>query len=87
MDYLMDAFLASKTVRYGVKGRKYIGSPAKFYFEDVALRKARLNVWQMEENQIMENIIYDELCIRGYHVDVGIVEQFGENSENKITKK
>ena len=87
MDYLMDAFLVSRAVRYDIKGRKYIGSPAKFYFEDVGLRNARLNFWQMEENHSMENIIYNELRIRGYHVDVGIVEQFGKNSENKTMKK
>ena len=87
MDYLMDAFLVSKAVRYDIKGRKYIGSPAKFYFEDVGLRNARLNFRQMEENHIMENIIYNELRIRGYRVDVGLVEQFGKNSENKTTKK
>jgi len=87
MDYLMDAFLVSKAVRYDIKGRKYIGSPAKFYFEDVGLRNARLNFRQMEENHIMENIIYNELRIRGYHVDVGLVEQFGKNSENMTTKK
>ena len=87
MDYLMDAFLVSKAVRYDIKGRKYIGSPAKFYFEDVGLRNARLNFRQMEENHIMENIIYNELRIRGYHVDVGVVKQFGKNSENKTTKK
>ncbi len=87
MDYLMDAFLVSKAVRYDIKGRKYIGSPAKFYFEDVGLRNARLNFRQMEENHIMENVIYNELRIRGYHVDVGLVEQFGKNSENKTTKK
>lgn len=87
MDYLMDAFLVSKAVRYDIKGRKYIGSPAKFYFEDVGLRNARLNFRQMEENHIMENIIYNELRIRGYRVDVGLVQQFGKNSENKTTKK
>ncbi len=87
MDYLTDAFLINKAVRYDIKGRKYIGSPAKFYFEDVGLRNARLNFRQMEENHIMENIIYNELRIRGYNVDVGIVEQFGKNSENKTTKK
>ena len=87
MDYLMDAFLVSKAVRYDIKGRKYIGSPAKFYFEDVGLRNARLNFRQMEENHIMENIIYNELRIRGYHVDVGLLEQYGKNSENKTTKK
>ena len=87
LDYLTDAFLVSTAVRYDIKGRKYIGSPAKFYFEDVGLRNARLNFRQMEENHIMENIIYNELRIRGYHVDVGLVEQYGKNSENKTTKK
>lgn len=87
IDYLTDAFLVSKAVRYDIKGRKYIGSPAKYYFEDVGLRNARLNFRQMEENHIMENIIYNELRIRGYHVDVGVVKQFGKNSENKTTKK
>ena len=87
MDYLMDAFLVSKAVRYDIKGRRYIGSPAKFYFEDVGLRNARLNFRQMEENHIMENILYNELRIRGYHVDVGLVEQFGKSSDNKTTKK
>ncbi|MBR4753362.1 MAG: ATP-binding protein [Thermoguttaceae bacterium] len=87
MDYLTDAFLVSKAVRYDIKGRKYIGSPAKFYFEDVGLRNARLNFRQMEENHIMENIVYNELRIRGYRVDVGLVEQFGKNSENKTAKK
>ena len=86
-DYLMDAFLVSKAVRYDIKGRKYIGSPSKFYFEDMGLRNARLNFRQMEENHIMENIIYNELRIRGYRVDVGLVEQFGKNSEDKTTKK
>ena len=87
MDYLTDAFLVSKAARYDIKGRNYIGSPAKFYFEDIGLRNARLNFRQTEENHIMENIIYNELRIRGYHVDVGIVEQFGKNRENKTTKK
>ncbi len=87
MDYLMDAFLVSKAVRYDIKGKKYIGSPTKFYFEDVGLRNARLNFRQMEENHIMENIIYNELRIRGCHVDVGFVEQFSRNSEHKTAKK
>ncbi|MCR4963330.1 MAG: ATP-binding protein [Firmicutes bacterium] len=87
MDYLTDAFLVSRAVRYDIKGRKYIGSPAKYYFEDMGLRNARLNFRQMEENHIMENIIYNELRIRGYRVDVGIVGQFGRNSERKTVKK
>ena len=87
MDYLTDAFLISKAVRYDIKGRKYIGSPSKFYFEDVGLHNARLNFRQMEENHIMENIIYNELRIRGYHVDVGLVEHFSKTEEHKTTKK
>lgn len=87
IDYLTDAFLVSKAVRYDIKGRKYIGSPTKFYFEDVGLRNARLNFRQTEENHIMENIIYNELRIRGYRVDVGLVEVFGKSSENKTEKK
>ena len=87
IDYLQDAFLISKAVRFDIKGKKYINSPAKYYFEDVGLRNARLHFRQTEENHIMENIIYNELRIRGYHIDVGIVEVFGKNQENKTTKK
>ncbi len=87
IDYLTDAFLVSKAVRYDIKGRKYIGSPAKYYFEDVGLRNAGLNFRQMEENHIMENIIYNELRVRGYHVDIGLLEQFGKNSEHKTVRK
>lgn len=74
LDYLTDAFLISKAVRYDVKGRKYIGSPSKYYFADIGLRNARLNFRQTEENHIMENILYNELCRRGFDVDVGVVE-------------
>ena len=63
------------------------GSSAKFYFEDVGLRNARLNFRQTEENHIMENIIYNELRIRGYRVDVGLVEQFGKDGDHKTTRK
>jgi len=85
--YLIDAFLISKSVRFDIKGKKYIGSPAKFYFEDVGLRNARLNFRQMEENHIMENILYNELCIRGYRVDVGGVEYYASSGEGKRTKR
>ncbi len=74
IDWLEDAFLISRVKRYNVKGRKYINSPLKIYFEDTGLRNARLNFRQNEENHIMENIIYNELRIRGFNVDVGIVE-------------
>ena len=87
IDYLTDAFIVSKAVRFDIKGKRYIGSPAKFYFEDVGLRNARLNFRQIEENHIMENIIYNELRIRGFHVDVGVIEKFGKNEDDKTTKK
>lgn len=74
LDYLLDSFLVEKVDRYDVKGRKYIATPQKYYFADIGLRNARLNFRQHEENHIMENIIYNELIIRGYNVDVGVVE-------------
>ena len=64
----------NKVERYDIKGRKYIASPFKYYFTDVGLRNARLNFRQQEENHIMENIIYNELLVRDFNVDVGIVE-------------
>ena len=72
--HMEDAFMISKVKRYNVKGRKYIGTPYKIYFEDVGLRNARLNFRQIENTHIMENIIYNELRYRGYQVDVGVVE-------------
>ena len=74
MGYLEDAFLISRADRYDIKGKRYISTPSKYYFEDVGLRNARLNFRQQEENHIMENIIYNELRVRGYSVDVGVVE-------------
>ena len=74
LDYLLDSFLIEKVERYDVKGKKYIQTPYKYYFADVGLRNARLNFRQQEENHIMENIIYNELVMRGYNVDVGVVE-------------
>ncbi len=74
LSYLTDAFLFSEAKRFDVKGRKYFGTPLKYYITDVGLRNARLNFRQTEENHIMENVIYNELRIRGYSVDVGIVE-------------
>ena len=72
--YMMEFFLINKTERYDIKGKKYISSPFKYYFTDIGLRNARLNFRQQEENHIMENIIYNELLIRGFNVDVGVVE-------------
>ena len=74
IEYLENAFLIKKTERYDVKGRKHISTPFKYYFTDLGLRNVRLNFRQQEENHIMENIIYNELLIRGYSVDVGVVE-------------
>ncbi len=74
LDYFEDSFLIQKANRYDVKGKKYISTPAKFYFTDMGLRNTRLNFRQFEETHIMENIIYNELLIRDYNVDVGVVE-------------
>ena len=75
IEHLKDAFVISEAVRYDVKGRKYIGTPVKYYFEDVGLRNARLGFRQVEETHLMENIIYNELKIRGYSVDIGVVQK------------
>ena len=78
-----DAFIVNKSERYDVKGKKYILTPQKYYFSDIGLRNARLNFRQQEENHIMENIIYNELIVRGYNVDVGVVEVRDENKNRK----
>lgn len=83
LDYFIDAFMLYKARRYDVKGRKYIGSPLKYYYSDIGLRNARLNFRQQEENHIMENIIYNELCTRDFDVDVGIVECNSLTKEGK----
>ncbi len=87
IEHLEDAFVINKANRYNVKGRKYIGTPLKYYFEDVGLRNARLGFRQIEETHIMENIIYNELRSRGYSVDVGLVEKRGINKEGKTIRK
>ena len=73
IEYLKDAFLINEANRFDVKGRKYIGTPLKYYFEDVGLRNARLGFRQHEETHLMENVIYNELRARGYQIDVGVV--------------
>ena len=81
--YMIEAFLINKVERYDIKGKKYISSPFKYYFADIGLRNARLNFRQQEENHIMENIIYNELLVRGFNVDVGVVEHnIVENGKN-----
>ncbi len=87
IDYLKDAFLINEANRYDVKGRKYIGSPLKYYFEDVGLRNARIGFRQTEETHLMENVIYNELRMRGYQVDVGIVYKRIRRQDNVQEKK
>lgn len=83
IDYLVEAFLISKANRYDIKGRKYVGANLKYYFSDVGLRNARLNFRQQEPTHIMENIVYNELLIRGYNVDIGIVEVYAKMMKEK----
>ena len=85
LDCFLDAFLITKAQRYDIKGKKYINSPYKYYFEDLGLRNAKLNFRQIDKGHIMENIIYNELLRREYNVDVGIVElnQVDEEKNNK----
>jgi Predicted ATPase (AAA+ superfamily) len=86
LGYLLDAFLIEKAERYDVKGKRYISTPSKYYFTDIGIRNAKLGFRQMEENHLMENIIYNELVVRGYSVDVGVVkcrERVGGRQENK----
>ena len=87
IDYMRDAFLIEKAQRFDLKGKRYINSLAKYYFEDAGLRNARLNFRQTEENHIMENIIYNELRTRGYHVDVGMVEAYDRRVDRATSRK
>lgn len=84
---MKDAFVVSEANRYDVKGRKYIGTPLKYYFEDVGLRNARLGFRQIEETHLMENVIYNELRVRGFQVDVGVVQKRSRNKEGRQEKK
>lgn len=86
LSYLQDAFLIEEALRYDVKGRKYIGTETKYYFADVGVRAAILNLRQQEETHIMENIIYNELRMRGYSVDVGMVETWTITAGNKTAR-
>ena len=87
LDYLCDSFLITAAHRYDIKGRKYIGSPMKYYFSDIGLRNARINFRQLEETHTMENIIYNELLTRGYNVDVGVVTIQQRDSAGKMMRK
>lgn len=89
ISFLEDAFLIHEAKRYDIKGRKYIGTPVKYYFEDVGLRNARLNFRQVEETHLMENILYNELRMRGYNVDVGsITKRYTDKvSQKRVSKQ
>lgn len=84
LDYFVDSFLIDKAIRYDIKGKKYIGTPSKYYFTDIGLRNARLNFRQMEETHSMENVVYNELKTRGYNVDVGVVEYYTNDEKGSV---
>ena len=81
---MQDAFLTERSLRYDIKGRKYIDTPSKYYFEDLGLRNARLNFRQSEKTHLMENLIYNELRLRGFAVDVGQVTINTKNADGKV---
>lgn len=87
LGFLEDAFLVEKSIRYNIKGKKYINTLAKYYFSDLGIRNALLGFRQQEETHIMENIIYNELRTRGYHVDVGMVEVREPDKSGKLIRK
>lgn len=88
LDYFVDSFLIEQSKRYNIKGKKYINTPSKYYFTDIGLRNARLNFRQSEETYAMENIVYNELKIRGFNVDVGIVDYYSsDNGKKSILKQ
>lgn len=84
---MQDAFLTERSVRYDIKGRKYIDTPSKYYFEDLGLRNARLNFRQVEKTHLMENLIYNELRLKGFTVDVGQVTINTKNADGKSERK
>lgn len=87
IDYLCDSFLIDRAIRYDVKGKKYIDTPVKYYFTDMGLRNARLNFRQIEETHSMENIIFNELKMRGFNVDVGVIMQYETNEKGTNIRK
>ena len=87
IDYLCDSFLIDGALRYDVKGKKYMDTPVKYYFTDMGLRNARLNFRQLEETHSMENIIFNELKIRGFNVDVGVIQQYGTNDKGSSIRR
>lgn len=87
LDYFEDSFLIESSQSYDIKGKAYIETPKKYYFSDLGLRNARINFRQFEETHSMENVIYNELRMRGYNVDVGVVTVAEKNEEGKVTRK
>ena len=87
IDYLCDSFLIDSAIRYDVKGKRYIDTPVKYYFTDMGLRNARLNFRQIEETHSMENIIFNELKMRGFNVDVGVIMQYETNEKGTNIRK
>ncbi len=87
LNYLTESFLFSEAVRYDIKGKKYFDYPSKYYCTDIGLRNVRLGLRQQEETHIMENLIYNELIVRGYHVDVGVIPIVEKNQEGKREQK
>lgn len=87
LDYFEDSFLIAASQRYDIKGKAYIETPKKYYFSDLGLRNARINFRQFEQTHAMENVIYNELCMRGYSVDVGVVQVSERDREGKSIRK
>ncbi|EFA42869.1 hypothetical protein HMPREF0645_2757 [Hallella bergensis DSM 17361] len=87
IECLQDAFIISEALRYDVKGRKYIGTETKYYFEDVGIRNAVVEFRQFEPTHIMENVVYNDLCRNGFSVDVGLVESFKRDNNGKLTRR
>lgn len=87
IEFIKDSFLIDEAKQYDIKGKKYIGSPQKYYFSDLGLRNARINFRQLEESHSMENVIFNELKLRGYNVDVGVVEHRVKNDQGKEERR
>ena len=87
LDYFEDSFLIESTQRYDIKGKAYIETPKKYYFSDLGLRNARINFRQFEQTHIMENVIYNELRLRGFNVDVGVIQTSEKDQDGKVLRK
>lgn len=87
LDALEDSFLLDSAQRYDIRGKAYIETPKKYYFSDIGLRNARINFRQFEQTHVMENVIYNELCMRGYSVDVGVVPIAEKDKDGKVIRK